>query len=278
MDLCVGGSCPASDSSRLEERARDSAARPSDCIRHDRIAILAVNKKQYESIEVPIPRSKRVGKIVFGAIYCGAGALSITVAAIGIAKLDHDAIGPLVFGIVLLSLGAWYLVRAIRQTKEPQLTESGKAAKARDEAAEKEKAARRDAAFMGLVFWVAVVCLFIYGIGEVIDTLQSRIKVYPLDCVNWSEQTDSCEPNGWRVGNVTTYTVNIDQQLVIGITENSPRPVRLLNCVVADRRNWSCSGTSEGNPAHFTMRDGTFSVDSGADFYPSHTRYLSRLK
>jgi hypothetical protein len=76
------------------------------------------------------------------------------------------------------------------------------------------------------------------------------------------------------VSNPLTFIVHVDQQLVIYTTDNNPAPVRLHNCVVADRTNWSCSMFSDQTSPHVAMKDGTYTQSNRLDT----VRTVSRAK
>lgn len=231
-------------------------------------------KKTYESENVSISRATRLKHIA------ATGAVSV----LGITILVVNAMAPpsdtkfasLFWGAVVTGLGLVFLVQSVKKTHERVPTAAGKAAIAVDAKITAQRAANRDAAVMKFVFWVAAIAGVIYSIDPIADLFANRITVYPVNCSTSVTETGKCANNGERVDNVTKYIVHVDQQLVVGLTENARAPIKLFNCVVADTRNWSCTFDPEKASVRLVMHDGNFSYDPPSRL--AGTRFTSRWR
>jgi hypothetical protein len=234
-------------------------------------------EKIYESEKVPIPWSKRRQEAVPGVICALIG-----LALFGISgSMDPDAKGfVVIWGSVLGGVGVFYLIYAVSKTHTTTLTARGLAEKAADEAEAERRRASQNAALnscLGTIGLLAcIIGLAIYCYGPLSDQLNSRITVYPISCSNWSTTaTDKCL-SGEQVMAETTYTVRVDQQLVVGINADAKDPLKLYNCVVADSQNWSCAASPAPGSMMLKMHDGKFSfdpVESGLESYHFTSRF-----
>jgi hypothetical protein len=228
--------------------------------------------KQYETANLPIPPAIRRRNIVASAIFCVFGVLVI----LANWKRDgSDNLGLIIWGGLIVLLGVVALVISIKRTHEPQLPPAGKAAKTDDDGREALRARKRDAAFFRSAITIAVLTLIIYAIVPLSNAFQDRIAVYPIVCHQWSSDSKVCLKE--RADKVTTFTVKVPQQLVVGITEDAAEPDRLFNCTVADIKNWSCALSDEKFAPRLIMRDGNLARD-GLTWLQSGRRYTTRLK
>src|SRR5262249_36938143 len=88
--------------------------------------------------------------------------------------------------------------------------------------------------------WAALILL---GIGAYVFFLTDcfvgadKIVDYPVYCEG-EIRGDNCS-SGWTRGSKTTFSINKEQQIVVGqVDGNSPE--RLTNCAIVDKENWRC--------------------------------------
>jgi hypothetical protein len=235
-----------------------------------------VPKKTYECELVPVNPKTRVQNIIVSSICVIVGALLIIIGPSLLVRPDPDNVAYQLWGFLVGGLGVYFLVRSIRRTQEPALTDRGKAAKAADQRIESAKQAKREAAFWTFTFWATVIAGMAYSFDPIADLFEGRIAVYPVYCAGKVYEAGECAKGDERAGNVTKYIVHVDQQIVVGLTENAITPQPLFNCVVADVRNWSCSINPEKDSIHALMHDGVFSYDPPPPSWVTEVTYTSR--
>jgi hypothetical protein len=116
----------------------------------------------------------------------------------------------------------------------------------------------------------------VYSYSPIVDRFENRVAVYPIYCAVKISEPGACADNGERAANVTRYIAHIDQQDVVGVTENAPAPEKLFNCIVADVKNWVCTLEPAKDSTHAIMRKGIFSNDPPASPGLPEFRYTSR--
>jgi hypothetical protein len=235
-----------------------------------------VPKKTYEYELVPVNPRTRAQNIIVSSIGVVVGALLIFIAPSYLARPGDGNITFHLWGLVTAGLGVFFLVRSIRRTHESVLTARGKGEKAADDRIESAKQAKRDAAVWTFAFWAAVIAGMAYSGDPIADLFEGRIAVYPVYCAGKVHETGECAKGDERAGNVTKYIVHVDQQIVVGLTENANTPQPLFNCVVADVGNWSCSINPEKDSIHALMRRGVFSYDPPSPSWMTEVSYTSR--
>lgn len=228
--------------------------------------------KTYETESVPISQKSKSVNIGIGITIIAVGALFF----LQVFVVPAPEKSPFVFlGIFIGGFGVFSLVRSIRQTHERVITAAGKAAIA----AEKRIAAQHNSELWGWLFIAAVIAGAAYFFEPIADLFEHRIAVYPVFCSTSLTSTGACANHGEHVGDVTKYIVHVDQQLVVGLRKSAASPLKLFNCVVADRKNWSCSLQPEKDSERVVMHDGDFSYDPpanlfGAEHFTSRWRYV----
>jgi hypothetical protein len=227
----------------------------------------AVVAKQYESVQVAIPRGKRIAKITFAVLFCIYG-LVLLVGSLVHRSEDNGVLATI--GAAMLGIGVVALIR-FKANHEPELTEQGRAQKAADDAAVK----RRGDAFGSFVGFVGFICAVVYFTPTVIGALAGEVRIYRIQCASWDYTNNKCE-GVWKPSGVRLFTVHSSQQIVIAsYPDDDVPPTRYYNCAVVDRLNWACTTSAEPDSARVTMTRGVFK-DQGVDD-PS-TRYTSRWR
>ncbi len=236
--------------------------------------------KNYESEDVPLSREARRTNIGLGCVVTVFALAFLAQAIFARVSNKSDRAIYVFYALLAVALGVYLLVRSIRRTHERVLTAAGKAARAADERAAAQRRAKHYAEFLWWVFIICGVALVVYCIEPIADVIQNRITVYPIYCSTTLTATGACANNGKRAHDVIKYIVHVDQQLVIGLTEKAPAPIKRYNCVVADRKNWSCTLWPEKDSLGLVMHDGSFSYDPpetgfGRDRFVSRWEYLT---
>ena len=126
------------------------------------------------------------------------------------------------------------------------------------------------------VFLIALLASGVYSYSPIVDRFENRVAVYPIYCAVKIPETGACADNGERAASVTRYIVHVDQQVVVGITENTPAPEKLFNCIVGDMKNWSCSLEPAKDSIRAVMRGGVFSNDPPSSPRLTGFHYTSR--
>lgn len=126
-------------------------------------------KKEYESIQVAVPRGKRIAKIVFALLFCIFGLVAL-VGSLVSKNYEVATVGAIIVGIGIIALIQF------KATHEPQLTEKGMALKAADEAAAK----KRDEAFGSVAWFIVLICAAIYFAPAVFDAFGGEVRMYPI--------------------------------------------------------------------------------------------------
>jgi len=228
-----------------------------------------VAKKQYESIQVAVPRGRRIAKLAFASLFCIFG-LAVLVGA-----LLHKNEAALL-GVSILAIGIIALI-TFKPTHESQLTEQGKALKAADDAAAARRTKQWEDAFRSLLYFVGVIGAIVYFAPAVFNTLGDKVRIYPIYCPSWDYTSNKCAALKWVTHGVRQFTVHGSQQIVIASYPDADfPPVRYYNCAVVDRLNWACTVAAEPDSAPVTMTHGVF-VDHSVMGDPS-IRYASRLR
>lgn len=233
---------------------------------------------KFESESAPVPRAERLKLLAGALLVCALGIWLITLGGIGMHRLDEGAMQLIFWGGLIAAIGIVVLGKAIKRTHKTQLTAAGWAAKEAYEARQQKRAAQRNADYTAKAFGVAILAFCIYWVSPVVDMFESKIAVYPISCTNWLAQYGACAADGWQAGNPTTFIVHVDQQLVVGVTEGALAPEKLFNCVVADRRNWSCNESPDKESTQYIMTSGTLSIVPGPYSWPLQLTYVSRFK
>jgi hypothetical protein len=233
-----------------------------------------MSTKKYDSASVPITRATRWRRITNRALVCVIGVAIIYGALHGERTHNGDVLA--IYALLALVVGILYLVRALRQTHELVLTEAGKAAKATDATTEARQFREGLQQLKAFTVVVLVFAGVIWFAKSIINVVQGRTTVYSVHCAKWVDTEGSCVSGGEHTGEVTTFIVHVDQQLVVGLADDAPAPIRLFNCVVADTRNWSCFETAAAFSRQLVMRAGAFSY-AQAPLFSSDLHYSSRL-
>ena len=232
--------------------------------------------KSYETEPVPLPRKTK-------ALYIG---LSAALAALGTALFVNGQTGDqfekaaeLIWGFILAGGGLFLLVQSIRKTHHRVITAAGQAARTADAKIAVRRRAQRNADLLGWAFIAAVIAVALYCFEPIADLFAGRIAAYPVYCSTTRTDTGGCANDGERVHNVTKYIVHVDQQFVVALTEKVATPMKLYNCVVADKKNWTCTMQPEIDSERLVMHDGEFNYDPpemwiGAEHFTSRLEYL----
>ena len=187
-----------------------------------------MTNKEYEATEVRISTLRWLSRCAFAALFIVVGLL---MAIGGVASKDRE-IGASILGGVIVSIGAYALYKW-RRPYELELTERGKAEKAKAEHLAKQRAARRDAAFIGLVWSVGCIAAVIYFSESVIEALEGKVRIYTVECARDLNSNLQCPVDGWKASFVTSYSVYSSQQVVVGDTVDTDVPPFKLFTVTA---------------------------------------------
>ena len=220
---------------------------------------------RYESERIPISKANRGARLLVSLLSCAAG-VALVVQAMP-EKDATDRFALFAWGLIVLSAGLVFLFLSITRKYESRLTAAGEAAKVADNR-------KRDAASVSWMLGVGGIAVALYSVGPIADSFQGRIKAYPVRC----NQTAQPCPKGQEHAEVPiSFIVHVDQQLVVSLAEDMTVPARLFNCVVADRRNWTCTLLPEKDSVRAVMRDGDFSYDA-PDSLLNGLRFTSRFQ
>jgi hypothetical protein len=113
-----------------------------------------------------------------------------------------------------------------------------------------------------LAIGVAAFVGFLYVNGQVdLEFLSdTTITDYPIHCsgeVNDADVSHGGCSSDWYRDPPTTYTINKDQQYVVGQSPGWP-PNRYKDCAIVDRTNWKCTRSTEAGPFEFGYTDGKY--------------------
>jgi hypothetical protein len=215
-----------------------------------------VDKPRYDSVVVTLTKGERYRRARVWLIWCvGCGVFG----AIFPFETGLKALGFI--GAASCAVAAIFVVR---ETTAWQLTDKGKLQK---EAARRAMGLAVEVTFRGLIILAAVICGMYWLYVPVGDAFAGRVTVYEETCT-----LSDCEKP--VVGNPLTFIVHVDQQLVIYTTDSAPAPLKLHNCVVADRTTWDCTVLTPLDSPHLTMKDGSYTDPNRLD----NVRTVSRAK
>jgi hypothetical protein len=232
-----------------------------------------VAKKQYESVEVAVPRGTRIARITFAALFCVSGLVLIVFSLLH--NNDDSGVVATIGGYAILGIGIFALIK-FYPAHALQLTEKGSALKAADDAAAARRKKEREDLFGSIFGFVAVIFAVMYFAPAVLGALADEVRIYPIHCDSWDYTKNECAARVWKPIGVRLFNVHSSQQVVIAsYPDDDLPPTRYYNCAVVDRLNWACTVAAEPDSSSVTMTHGVFKDQSLDD--PS-TRYVSRWR